>query len=101
MEGSKPKDETRQGIAQGAAGPQPMPALTSDRFFRRLILDRSASPILPTTPVPDPRFSHAELTPSKVLSLRLQSHKFFSEQIFQPVRDAVVENAGAGLGVPP
>src|SRR5438445_11112438 len=75
--------------------------LTSDRFFRCLTLDRSASPSLPTTPVPDPRFSHAELTPSKFLSLRLPWHSCFFEQIFQPARDAVAENAGAGPGVPP
>src|SRR6266700_4419892 len=80
---------------------EPTPILSSDRFFRRLTLDRSASPIVPTAPVPDPRFSHAELTPNKFLSLRLQWHSCFFEQIFQPVKDAVAENAGAGPAVPP
>src|SRR5437867_12400526 len=80
---------------------RPIPILTSDRFFRYLALDRSGSPILPTTRVPDPRFSHAELTLSKFLSLRLPWHSCFFEQIFQPARDAVAENAGARPGVPP
>src|ERR1700674_5268143 len=79
----------------------PMPILTSDRVFRCLPLDHSASAILPSALVPDPRLSHAELTPSKFLSLRLQRHSSFFEQIFQPVRDAVAENAGARPGVPP
>src|SRR4029077_7697064 len=80
---------------------EPTPYLTSERFFRCLPLDRSASPILPTAPVPDPRLSHAELTPNKFLSLRLQRHSSFFEQIFQPARDAVAENAGARPGAPP
>src|SRR6266852_86264 len=45
--------------------------------------------------------AHAEITPSKFLSLRLQWHSCFFERIFQPARDAVVENAGARPGVPP
>ena len=40
-------------------------SLTSDRLLRRLTLDRSTSPILPTVPAPDLRFLHAELAPDK------------------------------------
>jgi hypothetical protein len=42
--------------------------LTSDRVFHWLTRKRSASPILPTAPAPDPRLSLAELSPSKFVS---------------------------------
>ena len=87
--------------SQGWYEVQPTLKLTLDRVFHWLTSRRSASPILPTAPVPDPRLSHAELTPSKFLSLRLQRNNSFFEQIFQPVRDAVAGNECAGLGVPP
>src|SRR5712692_2983898 len=75
--------------------------LTSDRVFRWLTLSRSASPILPTAPVPDPRLSHAELAPSKFVSPRSPWRSCFFGQRFPPVRDAAAENECAGPGVPP
>jgi hypothetical protein len=42
--------------------------LTYDPVFHWLTWNRSASPILPTAPAPDPRLSHAELSPSKFVS---------------------------------
>ena len=43
----------------------PIPRLSSDRFSRRLALDRSAFPNLPTAPVPGPHLSHAVPIPNK------------------------------------
>src|SRR6266852_1583550 len=73
----------------------------SDRVFHWLTPSRSASPILPTAPAPDPRLSHAELAPGKFVSPRSQGRSCFFGQRLPPVRDARAENECAGLGVPP
>src|SRR4029077_7800157 len=85
-------------VSQGVAT---KPILTPHQVFHSLAPNRAASPILPTAPVPDPRLWHAEQTPSKFLSARLQRHSRFFEQICPPAKDAVADNAGARPGVPP
>src|ERR1700730_8161310 len=59
--------------------------LTSDWVFHWLTASHSASPILLTAPVPDPRLSHAELGPSMFVFARSQRRSCLFGQRFPPV----------------
>src|ERR1700730_6813795 len=77
------------------------PILTSDWVFHWLTASHSASPILPTAPVPDPRLSHAELVPSMFVFARSQRRSCLFGQRFPPARDEAVGNECADPGVRP